>query len=167
MSDLEGSLKRSTLETSELHIHVRRHQENLKIKSDDVETSRRETDSIRDYLISADRKVSSLKNAVEEARSMLEQSDKCRRQLEQELAETQEEHAKLVFTNTAFDQEKRRLDADLAEAQVLTFTCTGCCKTTGKLWQHITETLCGVFLVFLGSFECQIWAIFHFGTLWA
>ena len=123
MSDLEGSLKRSNLETSELHIHVRRHQENLKIKSDEVETSRRETDSIRDYLISADRKVSSLRNAVEEARSMLEQSDKCRRQLEQELAETQEEHAKLVFTNTAFDQEKRRLDADLAEAQVLTYPC--------------------------------------------
>ena len=44
---------------------------------------------------------------------------------------------------------------------------TGCCKTTGKLWQHITETLYGVFLVFLGSFDCQIWAIFHFGTLWA
>ena len=44
---------------------------------------------------------------------------------------------------------------------------TGCCKTTGKLWQHITETLFGVFLLFLGSFDCQIWAIFHFGTLWA
>ena len=42
---------------------------------------------------------------------------------------------------------------------------TGCCKTTGKLWQHITETLYGVFLVFLGSLDCQIWAIFHFGTL--
>ena len=25
---------------------------------------------------------------------------------------------------------------------------TGCCKTTGKLWQHITETLYGFFLVF-------------------
>ena len=44
---------------------------------------------------------------------------------------------------------------------------SGCCKTTGKLWQQITETLYGVFLVFLGSFDCQIWAIFHFGTLWA
>ena len=43
---------------------------------------------------------------------------------------------------------------------------TGCCKTTGKLWQHITETLYGVFLLFLCSFDCQIWAIFHFGTLW-
>ena len=47
------------------------------------------------------------------------------------------------------------------------FDSTGCCKTTGKLWQHITETLYGVFLVFLGSYDCQIWAIFHFGTLWA
>ena len=43
---------------------------------------------------------------------------------------------------------------------------TGCCKTTGKLWQHITETLYGVFLLFLCSFDCQIWAIFHFGSLW-
>ena len=44
---------------------------------------------------------------------------------------------------------------------------TGCCKTSVKLWKHITETLYGVFFVFLGSFDCQIWAIFHFGTLWA
>ena len=44
---------------------------------------------------------------------------------------------------------------------------TGCCKTSVKLWKHITETLYGVFFVFLGSFDCQVWAIFHFGTLWA
>ena len=44
---------------------------------------------------------------------------------------------------------------------------TGCCKTSVKLWKHITETLYGVFFVFLGSFDCQIWAIFHFGTVWA
>ena len=43
---------------------------------------------------------------------------------------------------------------------------TGCCKTSVKLWKHITETLYGVFFVFLSSFDCQIWAIFHFGTLW-
>ena len=45
-------------------------------------------------------------------------------------------------------------------------TSTGCCKTSGKLWKHIIETLYGVFFVFLGPFDCQIWAIFHFGTLW-
>ena len=47
------------------------------------------------------------------------------------------------------------------------FISTGCCKTSVKLWEHIIETLYGVFFVFLGSFDCQIWAIFHFGTLWA
>ena len=44
---------------------------------------------------------------------------------------------------------------------------TGCCKTSVKLWKHITETFYGVFLVFLGFYDCQLWAIFHFGTLWA
>ena len=47
------------------------------------------------------------------------------------------------------------------------YRSTGCCKTSVKLWNHITETLYGVFLVFLGSYDCQLWAIFHFGTLWA
>ena len=55
------------------------------------------------------------------------------------------------------------LVADIASTQLHS---TGCCKTTGKLWQHVTETLYGVFLLFLCSFDCQIWAIFHFGTLW-
>ena len=44
---------------------------------------------------------------------------------------------------------------------------TRCCKTSVKLWKHITETFYGVFLVFLGFYDCQLWAIFHFGTLWA
>ena len=118
MSELEGSLKRSTLENSDLHVLVRRQQESLKAKSEDIENSRRDTDNIRDYLITAERKVSSLKNAVEETRSMLEQSDKARRGLEQELTEDGDELAKMMFNNAALDMDKRRLDADLAEAQV-------------------------------------------------
>ena len=33
---------------------------------------------------------------------------------------------------------------------------TRCCKTSVKLWKHITETLYRVFCVFLGSIDCQI-----------
>ena len=70
----------------------------------------------------------------------------------------------IAFVNSQLDDMVRTywMNNDLASKKT-----TGCCKTTGKLWQHITETLYGVFLVFLGSFDCQIWAIFHFGTLWA
>ena len=37
---------------------------------------------------------------------------------------------------------------------------TGCCKTSGQLWKPVTDTFFEVFLMFLGSFDCQLWAIF-------
>ena len=43
---------------------------------------------------------------------------------------------------------------------------TGCCKTSGKLCKPFCDTFLGVILLFLCSFDCQIWAIFHFGTHW-
>ena len=66
-----------------------------------------------------ERKVCSLKNAVEETKSMLEQSDKIRRQIEQEISETSDEQSKFVFQNTSLDQEKRKLEAELSELQVV------------------------------------------------
>ena len=42
----------------------------------------------------------------------------------------------------------------------------GCCKTSVKLCKPFCDTFLGVILLFLCSFDCQIWAIFHFGTLW-
>ena len=69
-------------------------------------------------LISTERKVAGLKNAVEETRSMLDQADRFRRQLEQEVTENSDEQSKLLFQNTSLHSEKRRLEADIAELQV-------------------------------------------------
>ena len=38
---------------------------------------------------------------------------------------------------------------------------------SGQLWKPVTDAFFEVFLMFLGSFDCQLWAIFHFGTLYA
>ena len=43
---------------------------------------------------------------------------------------------------------------------------TGCCKMSVKLCKPFCDTFLGIILLFLCSFDCQIWAIFHFGTLW-
>ena len=118
LGDLESSLKRSSLESSELHGSIRKQQELLRSKTEEVEATRRDTDNIRDYLISAERKVAGLKNAVEETRSMLDQADRFRRQLEQEVTENSDEQSKLLFQNTSLHSEKRRLEADIAELQV-------------------------------------------------
>ena len=118
LAELEGSLKRSSLESSDLTSGIRRQQDLLRSKTAEVEAARRETDNIRDFLIMAERKVAGLKNAAEETRSMLEQSDRLRRQLEQEVAEKSEEQAKLLFQNTTLGQDKRRLEGDISELQL-------------------------------------------------
>ena len=41
---------------------------------------------------------------------------------------------------------------------------TGCCKTSGQLWKPLTDSFLRVLLLILCSFDCQIWAIFHFGS---
>ena len=46
-------------------------------------------------------------------------------------------------------------------------TSTGCCKTSGQFCKLLCDSFLGVFMLFLCSFGCQIWAIFHFGTTWA
>ena len=45
------------------------------------------------------------------------------------------------------------------------YRSTGCCKTPGQLWKPWTDLFLGVLLLFLCSFDCQIWAIYHFGPL--
>ena len=49
---------------------------------------------------------------------MLDQADRFRRQLEQEVTENTDEQSKLLFQNTSLHSEKRRLEADIAELQV-------------------------------------------------
>jgi len=69
-------------------------------------------------MINTERKANSLKNSVEEARAMLEQSDKSRRQIEQELSECHEESAKLTVQNASLDCNKRKIEGDLHELQL-------------------------------------------------
>ena len=52
-----------------------------------------------------------------------------------------------------------------ARTTLQVISSTGCCKTSGQLWKPVTDAFFEVFLMFLGSFDCQLWAIFHFGTL--
>merc|ERR1711915_639195 len=64
----------------------------------------------QDQLVSAQRKASAMQNALEEARTLLEQADRGRRSLEQELCDTNESLADLTNANQAIAAAKRKLD---------------------------------------------------------
>ena len=63
--------------------------------------------------------------------------------------------------------QKNKLQKPSQNISVADPKITGCCKTSGQLWKPIADAFFEVFLMFLGSFDCQLWAIFHFGTLYA
>merc|ERR1712029_928778 len=66
-----------------------------------------------DELINAERKANSNQNALEEARTPLEQADRARRMTEQELSDTNEQLSDLTCTNQAIAGAKRKLESEM------------------------------------------------------
>merc|ERR1719187_1647186 len=70
-----------------------------------------ETD-VGELELAVDRKAAAAQNALEEARTMLEQADRQRRTLEAELCDTNESLADLTNTNQAIAASKRKLESE-------------------------------------------------------
>ena len=73
----------------------------------------------RDQLIAADRRAHANQNALEEARTLLEQSDRSRRMVEQELADTNESLGEQTCTNQAIQVSKMKLDNEMQTLSVI------------------------------------------------
>merc|ERR1711930_2003 len=68
---------------------------------------------VRDELLGAERRANSNQNALEEARTLLEQADRSRRMTEQELSDTNEQLSDLTCTNQAIAGAKRKLESEM------------------------------------------------------
>merc|ERR1711923_471616 len=78
-----------------------------------LEEEQRAKEVTRDQLISSERKAHTVQNALEEARTLLEQADRARRLVEQELSDTNESLSELTCQNQAIAGAKRKLDSEL------------------------------------------------------
>merc|ERR1711892_451533 len=70
-----------------------------------------------DNLITADRKANSNQNALEEARTLLEQADRARRMVEQELQDVNETLGEQTVANQSIQGAKQKLDAEMSTLQ--------------------------------------------------
>merc|ERR1712110_1381761 len=78
-----------------------------------LENEQRAKEVTRDGLLAAERKANSTQNALEEARTLLEQSDRARRVTEQELSDTNEQLSELTCQNQAIAGAKRKLESEM------------------------------------------------------
>merc|ERR1739844_428364 len=111
--DLEVSLEHANAANADSQKVIRSYQLNLRDVLAKLEDAHRAKDAAHDGLIAADRKAHANQNALEEARTKLEQSDRARRMVEQELADTNESLGDQTCTNQAIQGAKMKLDSEL------------------------------------------------------
>merc|ERR1739846_20513 len=111
--DLEVSLEHANAANADSQKVIRNYQLNLRDVQAKLEDAHRAKDAAHDSLIAADRKAHANQNALEEARTMLEQSDRARRMVEQELADTNETLSEQTCANQAIAGTKRKLESEM------------------------------------------------------
>merc|ERR1711953_1399729 len=93
--------------------NIKKHHEHIRGAQSKLEDEQRAKDVARDNLISSERRANSAQNALEEARTLLEQADRARRMTEQELSDTNEQLSDLTCQNQAIAGAKRKLESEM------------------------------------------------------
>ena len=115
IGELDSALEHANLANMELQKTVKTYQERIKEKTLQYENEQLTKDSAREAMLIAERRANSIQNALEEAKTMLEQADRARKMAEQELSDTNETLADLTVQNQSLTSTKRKLEQDLTD----------------------------------------------------
>merc|ERR1711953_1542454 len=115
--DLETALEHANAANAETQKTIKKYQLGLRETQAKFEDAQRAKEVAHDNLIAADRKANSNQNALEEARTLLEQADRARRMVEQELADTNETLSDQTCTNQAIRGAKMKLESEMSTLQ--------------------------------------------------
>merc|ERR1711899_38841 len=92
---------------------IKRYHQQIREAQSKLEEEQRTKEVVRDALLSGERRANSAQNALEEARTLLEQADRARRMTEQELSDTNEQLSEMTCTNQAIAGGKRKLETEM------------------------------------------------------
>merc|ERR1712018_692310 len=113
VSELETALEHANAANADTQKAIKRYHQNIREAQSKLEDEQRTKEVVRDQLLSGERRANSAQNAVEEARTLLEQSDRARRMTEQELSDTNEQLSDLTCQNQAIAGAKRKMEAEM------------------------------------------------------
>merc|ERR1712062_768400 len=111
--DLGGALEHANAANAESQRNISLIQGNIRNIQKRFEEESRAKAIATDNLISADRRANANQNALEEARTLLEQADRNRRMVEQELADTNESLSGQTCTNQAICGAKMKCEQEM------------------------------------------------------
>merc|ERR1712109_159978 len=92
---------------------IKKYHQQIRESQQRLEDEQRTKEVVRDQLLASERKANSAQNALEEARTLLEQADRARRMTEQEPSDTNEQLSDLTCQNQAIAGAKRKLESEM------------------------------------------------------
>merc|ERR1719249_141323 len=110
---MQNALEMESKGNAEAQKVIKRYHQQIRESQAKLEDEVRAKDNTRDVLIAAERRANSMQNALEEARTLLEQADRSRRITEQELSDTNEQLSDLTCNNQAIAGAKRKLESEM------------------------------------------------------
>merc|ERR1719228_2690150 len=111
--DLGVALEHANAANAESQRNIRLIQDNIRNVQKRFEDEVRAKAVATDNLLAADRRCNSNQNALEEARTLLDQADRNRRMVEQELADTNETLSELTCQNQAIQGAKMKCEQEM------------------------------------------------------
>merc|ERR1712013_707234 len=112
--DLGVALEYANAANAETQRNIQLVQNNIRNVQAKFEEESRAKAAAQDNLIAADRRANANQNALEEARTLLEQADRNRRNVEQELADTNESLSDQTCTNQAIQGAKMKCEQEMS-----------------------------------------------------
>merc|ERR1712109_6354 len=113
VGELEIALEHSNANNLETQKAIKKYQTQIRDAAAKLADEQRAKEGARDLLVASERKAHSMQNALEEARTILEQADRNRRTAEAELADVNEALSDATVQNQAIAAAKRKLDAEM------------------------------------------------------
>merc|ERR1712021_63769 len=97
---------------------IKKYHQQIREAQAKLEDEQRTKEKVRDDFLLAERRANAAQNALEEARTLLEQADRSRRMTEQELSDTNEQLSDQTCTNQAVAGAKRKLESEMQTLHV-------------------------------------------------
>merc|ERR1719237_1365450 len=115
--DLETGLDHANAANQETQMTIQKYGQQVRDTQGKLEAESHAKSAAHDGLVSAERKCNANKNALEEARTLLEQCDRNRRAVEQELSDANEQLSESVVSNQAITAAKRKMEQEMSTLQ--------------------------------------------------
>jgi len=111
--DLEAGLEHANAANAETQKTIQKYSLQVRDVQAKLEQESHAKAAAHDALVTAERKCNANRNSLEEARTMLEQSDRNRRAVEQELSDANEQLSEAVVCNQAVTAAKRKMEQEM------------------------------------------------------